>query len=106
MDRSLPERFWEKVDRDGPVQPNMDTRCWEWTGYVGKSGYGKFSWQGKTIGAHRASFLLAYGQEPEVVCHKCGNRRCVRPDHLYAGDVETNLIDIMRERILQASKLS
>ena len=27
VDRSLPERFWEKVDRDGPVQPNMDTRC-------------------------------------------------------------------------------
>lgn len=99
MDRSLPERFWEKVDRNGPVVDGQDSRCWVWTGYIGKSGYGKFSWHGKTMGAHRASFLLAYGQEPEVVCHKCGNRSCVRPDHLYAGDVETNLIDIMRERI-------
>ena len=27
------------------------------------------------------------------------NPSCVRPDHLYAGDVESNLIDIMLNRI-------
>ena len=51
------------------------------------------------MGAHRASFLLAYGQEPEVVCHKCHNPSCVRPEHLYAGDDESNLIDIMLHKI-------
>ena len=103
MERSLPERFWNFVDRNGPVAQAMDTRCWLWTGYVGKSGYGKFSWQGRTMGAHRASFLLAYGQEPDVVCHRCNVRHCVRPDHLYAGDTETNLIDIMRDRIRRSA---
>ena len=99
MDRSLPERFWEKVDRDGPVMPNMDSRCWVWTGYVDKDGYGRFRWEGKSVGSHRAAFLLAYGKSPEVVCHKCSNRKCVRPEHLYAGDVQSNLIDIMLTRI-------
>lgn len=99
VDRSLPQRFWEKVDRNGPVAANMDTRCWLWTGYTTKSGYGQFKWEGKTIKAHRASFLLTYGSEPEVVCHRCNCRNCVRPDHLYAGNSETNLLDIMRERI-------
>jgi hypothetical protein len=99
MDPSLPRRFWDKVDRNGPVQPYMDSRCWLWTAGIDKSGYGKFSWEGKTVSAHRASFLLTYGIQPEVVCHRCSCRRCVRPEHLYAGDDETNLIDLMRDRI-------
>ena len=99
MDPSLPGRFWSKVDRNGPTMPGVDTRCWEWTGGKDASGYGKFYWEGRTMGSHRAAFLLAYGSEPEVVCHKCGNPSCVRPDHLYAGDVESNLIDIMLNRI-------
>ena len=99
MNRSLPERFWEKVDRDGPTMAGVDTRCWRWTGYLDKDGYGRFNWGGKSIGSHRAAFLLAYGKSPEVVCHKCGNRSCVRPDHLYAGDIQSNLIDIMLNRI-------
>ena len=87
------------VDRNGPVAQHMDTRCWLWTGGLTKGGYGKFSWGGKTVAAHRASFLLTYGTEPEVVCHRCNCARCVRPDHLYAGDNTTNLIDMMHERI-------
>ena len=51
------------------------------------------------MGAHRASFLLAYGKQPEVVCHRCHQRDCVRPAHLYAGDAESNLIDILVEKI-------
>ena len=99
MDPSLPGRFWSKVDRNGPVQEHMDTRCWEWTGGKDQSGYGKFYWEGRTMGSHRAAFLLAYGSEPEIVCHCCNNPSCVRPDHLYAGDSETNLIDQMLNRI-------
>ena len=99
MDPSVPARFWAKVTRYGPVQPNMDTRCWLWTGGRDRQGYGKFYWDGRTVRAHRASFLLTYGTSPEVVCHRCTNPSCVRPEHLYAGDTETNLIDIMQERI-------
>ena len=103
MDQSLPARFWNKVNRNGPVSEGMDSRCWLWEGGIGKSGYGKFYWEGKTMGAHRASFLLAHGTQPEIVCHRCNVPSCVRPDHLYAGDSETNLIDQMLHRIRKQS---
>ena len=61
MDQSLPGRFWSKVDRNGPTMDGVDTRCWMWTGGKDPSGYGKFYWEGRTMGAHRAAFLLAYG---------------------------------------------
>ena len=64
MDPSLPARFWSKVDRNGPVQDHMDTRMLELDRRTRQldSGYGKFSWSGRSMGSHRAAFLLAYGQ--------------------------------------------
>ena len=98
MEPHLPSRFWTKVNRNGPTQPHMDTRCWEWAAGKDRDGYGRFKWGEKSMAAHRVAFLLATGQEPEVVCHRCGNRSCVRPNHLYAGDSETNLIDTLVDK--------
>ena len=36
------DRFWEKVDKNGPTQPHMTTPCWVWTGGRGHFGYGSF----------------------------------------------------------------
>jgi len=77
----------------------MDTRCWLWTAGLGKNGYGRFKYDGRMVSAHRMSFLLTYGKQPDVVCHKCSVRNCVRPDHLYSGDSETNLIDILVDKL-------
>ena len=106
MDPQLPGRFWTKVNRNGPTQDHMDSRCWEWAAGMGKDGYGKFRWGEKTMAAHRVAFLLATGQEPEIVCHKCHNRSCVRPDHLYAGDHEINMIDIVVDKLRKMKNLS
>ena len=78
------QNFWAKVDKRGPIQDHMDSRCWVWTGCLDKGGYGKFTTGGRTYRAHRFSFLLATGDEPEVVAHKCNNPNCVRPSHLDA----------------------
>jgi len=83
---------------------HMDTRCWEWTGCKDKGGYGKFTAGGRTFRAHRLSFLLATGQEPEVVCHRCNNRACVRPDHLYAGNTITNLLDVVKRHYVETDQ--
>ena len=72
----------------------VDTRCWVWTGGKDPSGYGKFYWEGRTIGAHRASFLLLTGVSQKSCAISAITPSCVRPDHLYAGDDESNLIDI------------
>ena len=98
MDKDLPSRFWSKVNRNGPTADHMDTRCWIWEGSKGGRKYGTFHWSGKTMAAHRVAFLLAYGEEPDMVLHKCDNKLCCRPDHLYGGDSFDNFLDILERR--------
>ncbi len=85
---SVEERFWEKVER-GP-------NCWTWIGGLANKGYGTFFYQGRLIGAHRASYQIAYGpiEDGAWVLHRCDNPPCVRPDHLFLGDARTNVADM------------
>jgi hypothetical protein len=81
-------RFWAKVEKtDG---------CWLWRGAKSSGGYGCIGWDGKIVGAHRASWLLRHGIIPGGlhVLHKCDTPACVNPAHLFLG---TNL-DNMKDR--------
>jgi len=66
--------FWRAVHKTAG--------CWYWSGDT-RNGYGRVMWLGKREQAHRVAWLLSRGPIIEGrVLHTCGNRPCVRPDHL------------------------
>jgi hypothetical protein len=94
----LAVRFWEKVNKRGPVHPKLRTRCWEWTGCLTRLGYGLIGFEGKTKSAHRAAWFLYTGAWPvRDTLHKCDNTACVRYAHLFQGNHTENMRDMMHK---------
>ena len=89
------ERFWRKVDKNGPVpecRPELGP-CWLWTAAKNKrSGYAVVTINGKTLYAHRVSHAIHKGEIPPGMDtdHLCRVRHCVNPSHLEAVTRKVN----------------
>lgn len=93
--KSIDERFWSKVEII-PEHP-----CWEWIGYKNNKGkgYGKCWFENRKEYAHRASWIIHFGLIPKglYVCHKCDNKGCVNPNHLFIGTHQDNVTDMVKK---------
>lgn len=97
--RATPERFWARIDKDGPVMRADLGPCWIWTGRKARDGYGLLEWCGRGVGAHRLAYALAKGAIPAgvLVMHACDNPPCCNPDHLSPGDYLANNRDMVEK---------
>lgn len=71
------ERFWARVEKT--------KTCWLWVGgTIRCNGVGQANFRGFNHSVMRISWLLAHGEIPKGgrVRPTCGERNCVRPDHL------------------------
>lgn len=53
----------------------------------------------KLIRLHRYIYEMKYGKIPKglFACHKCDNRVCLNPEHIFLGDNKDNMNDMMNK---------
>jgi hypothetical protein len=97
------DRYWSRIDKRGPDD------CWEFYGCILSNGYGLLP-IGKSgrpqrlePRAHRLAWVIKYNMlipKGLCVCHRCDNKICCNPSHLFLGTIKTNLVDMHMKKKL------
>jgi hypothetical protein len=85
-------KFWEKVEKS--TDPSA---CWNWLGGTDTGGYGIFyKSRCDSYKAHRLALSCEVSpDDPRLLaCHRCDNRKCCNPEHLYWGTQQQNMGDM------------
>lgn len=71
-------------------------KCIETSWPLDKDGYGLRQFTSGDVRAHRQAWESAYGPISNglFVLHRCDNRKCVRPSHLFLGTTSDNIRDM------------
>ena len=99
--RVLEDRFWQKIDHNGPLPKDASLgNCWTWTGSRNACGYGTFAVNSQNRLAHRVCWELCNGEIPEgmCVCHRRDTPGCCRITHLFLGTPADNVQDRDRKK--------
>ena len=79
--------------------------CWNWQLSIDHGGYGRMKISTGSRqdfyfeSAHRRAFEVLVGDIPNGlhVLHKCDNRKCCNPDHLFLGTHQDNMHDMQEK---------
>jgi hypothetical protein len=88
-------RFLKTVARFGAND------CWEWSAGRDRLGYGVFYFRNERHRAHRVAWIVIGNHQIKDglnILHKCDNRACCNPHHLYQGTHGQNMRDMARRR--------
>lgn len=92
MRTSASDRMWRRV-------VPTSNGCLEFTGSTDSRGYGQVMDAAlrRPVKAHRLAWESTRGPIPDgiFVCHHCDNPPCVNPDHLFLGNDQTNVTDMV-----------
>jgi hypothetical protein len=105
------EKLWNRLNKNGPICEALGTKCWVWMGGCSWIGYGLIQYNGHTTSPHRLAYIFTHGDLPAGidVLHKCDNRKCCNPDHLFEGTQLDNIKDMFakgRNKIMIPGHLS
>ena len=94
--RKTPQERLEDIKSNYKINPKNG--CHEWCGPNTSLGYGFYTIQSSKDYAHRLFWEITFGPIPDgkQILHKCDNRCCVNPDHLYTGTQKENVEDMVR----------
>lgn len=89
-------RFWSKVDIREPNE------CWEWTKGCYGGGYGRFRCRSPRLQrpSHIIALELSLGRplgSKMCALHRCDNRPCCNPAHLWEGTHQDNMADMVQK---------
>lgn len=103
------KRLENKSTRSREINVHTGTCCINWNGLQDGHGYGRITVHGRNISTHILACSIKnkrHRLDTEVTRHLCGNKQCIREDHLEFGTHSENAVDTLQHGDGVINKLS